>query len=204
MDEEEVVEGGSAAEAPDDEAALPAQHPEPPPGPSPLIDTSVREVGENPDNLTDTIEITTLTNTTSVHDDWLHRGPFLADLDLHTYVTYVLRSPRPVKARLADTQRVEHVFAFDDHYELAKSHWQQLKTQGQNDTTDAGGPSLFTTGHEQRRGQRNVQDTYGHFACLPWTEPLQRPVAVPTSLLSTDGSHHVQLPAAVEGPAGRD
>ena len=132
MDEEEVVEGGSAAEAPNDEAALPAQHFEPPPGPSPFIDTSVREAGENPDdNLTTTIEVTTLTNTTSVYDDWLHRGPFLADLDLHTYVTYVLRSPRPVKARLADTERVEHVFAFDDHYELAKSHWQQLKTQGQ-------------------------------------------------------------------------
>ena len=59
MDEEEVVEGGSEAEAPDDEAALP-------PGPSPLIDTPVGEAGENPDNLTDTIEITTLTNTTSV------------------------------------------------------------------------------------------------------------------------------------------
>ena len=78
MDEEEVVQGGSAAEAPDDEAAEAPdqQHPEPPPEPSPFIDPSVREAGENPDNLTDTIGITTLTNTTSVYVDWLHRGPF--------------------------------------------------------------------------------------------------------------------------------
>jgi hypothetical protein len=114
-------------EALDNEAALPAQHPEP------LVpDSSVGEAGENLDDHMDAIEITALTNTTSVYDDWLHRGPFLADLDLHTYVAYVLRSPRPVKARLADTQRIEHVFAFDDHYELAKSHWQLLKTHGQH------------------------------------------------------------------------
>ena len=74
------------------------------------------------------MDITTLTNTMSVYDDWLHRGPFLADLDLHTYVAHVLRKARPVKARLADAQRVERVFAFDDHCELAKSHWQQLPT----------------------------------------------------------------------------
>ena len=110
---EAVACGSSAADALGDEAGSPAQHP-------------VRQVGENSDDFMDTTEITTLTNTTSVYDDWLHRGPFLADLDLHTYVAHILRSPRPVKARLADTQRVEHVFAFDDHYELAKSHWQQL------------------------------------------------------------------------------
>eukprot|EP00959_Pyramimonas_sp_CCMP1952_P175310 3663731-Pyramimonas_sp.AAC.1 len=42
MGEEEVVQGGSAAEAPDDEAAeAPDQRrPEPPPGPSPFIDPS--------------------------------------------------------------------------------------------------------------------------------------------------------------------
>ena len=78
------------------------------------------------EDATNNMDITTLTNTTSVYDDWLHRGPFLADLDLHTYVAHVLRKPRPVKARLADAQRSEHVFPFDDHYELAKSHWQQL------------------------------------------------------------------------------
>ena len=114
----------------DDQATHTAPHLEPPGGPSPFIDTSAREVGHDPEDLMDTMDITTLTNTTSVYDDWLHRGPFLVDLDLHTYVSHVLRSPRPVTARLADTQRVEHVFAFDDHYELAKSHWQKIKTQG--------------------------------------------------------------------------
>ena len=76
------------------------------------------------------LEITTLTNTTSLHDDWLHRGPFLVDLDLHTYIAHVVRIPRPTKARITDIQRVENVFPFDEHYELAKSHWQQLRTDG--------------------------------------------------------------------------
>ena len=80
--------------------------------------------------MTDDLEITTLTNTTSLHDDWLHRGAFLADLDLHTYIAHVVRIPRPTQARIADVQRFENVFLFDDHYELAKPHWQQLQTHG--------------------------------------------------------------------------
>ena len=134
-----VACGSSAADALDDEAGSSAQHP-------------VREEGGNPDDLMDTIEITTLTNTTSIYDDWLHRGPFLADFDLHTYVAHILRSPRPTKARLADTQRVEQVFAFDDHYELAKSHWQQLKTHGERTLPMLEAHPLSFTGHEQRRG----------------------------------------------------
>ena len=100
-----------------DDTLTPAQHPEPLGDPD-QRDTFASEV----EDLEDTITITTLTNTTSLHDDWLHRGPFLVDLDLHTYVAHVIRSPRPVKAQLDDAQRIEHVFAFDDHYELAKSH----------------------------------------------------------------------------------
>ena len=111
---EEAVAADSEVDPLHDEAIKPAQHPEP--------------LGD-PDQL-DTINITTLTNTTSLHDDWMHRGPFLMDLDLHTYVAHIIRTPRPVKARLDDAQRIEHVFAFDDHYELAQSHWQQLKTNG--------------------------------------------------------------------------
>jgi len=59
---EAVACGSSAADALGDEAGSPAQHP-------------VRQVGENSDDLMDTTEITTLTNTTSVYDDWLDRGP---------------------------------------------------------------------------------------------------------------------------------
>ena len=132
MDEEEIAADGSAVEALDDGAASPEQHAEPHGRSSPFIGTSLQEEGGNPDELMDNVEITTLTNTTNGYDDWLHRGPFLFDFDLHTYVSYVQRTPRPLKARLLDTQRVEHVFAFDDHYELAKSHWQQLKTRGKS------------------------------------------------------------------------
>ncbi len=116
---EEDVET-ALADLMDDESIRQAQHQEQLGGPLPLIDTSAPEV----EDIVDTMDITTLSNTTSAHDDWLHRGPFLPDLDLHTYVAHVLRSPRPVKARVDDIQRVEHVFAFDDHYELGKSRWQ--------------------------------------------------------------------------------
>ena len=122
---EEAVAADSEVDPLHDDTLTPAQHPEPLGDPD-QRDTSASEV----EDLEDTITITTLTNTTSLHDDWLHRGPFLVDLDLHTYVAHVIRSPRPVKARLDDAQRIEHVFAFDDHYELAKSHWQELKTNG--------------------------------------------------------------------------
>ena len=72
-------------------------------------------------------ENTPLTNTTSWHDGWLHRCAVLADLALHTYVAHVVRIPRPSKARIADIQRVENVLPFDEHYDLATSHWQQLQ-----------------------------------------------------------------------------
>jgi len=116
-DEESAVSEVEAAPLDDESHVAATQHAEPPAGPE-------RE------DLMVTVDITTLTNTTSVYDDWLHRGPFLADLDLHTYVAHVYRCPRPTKARVADAQRVEHVFAFDDHYELAQTHWQQLQTHG--------------------------------------------------------------------------
>ena len=81
-------------------------------------DTTAGEAAEDVDNMTDDVDIT---------NDWLHRGAFLADLDLHTYIAHVVRIPRPTQARIADIQRVESVFLFDDHYDLANSHWQQLQ-----------------------------------------------------------------------------
>ena len=63
-------------------------------------------------------------------DDWLHRGAFLAYSDLHTYIAHVVRVPRRTEARISDIQRFGNVFLFDDHYALAKSHWQQLQTDG--------------------------------------------------------------------------
>ena len=87
--------------------------------------------GDQAEPFEDGLDITALEATTSAHDDWLHRGPFLFDLDFHTYIRYTLRKPRPNDLRITDADRVEHVFLFDSHYALAASHWQQLITQGQ-------------------------------------------------------------------------
>ena len=72
---EEAVAADSEVDPLHDETIKPAQHPEPLGDPD-QRDTSASEV----EDLEDTITITTLTNTTSLHDDWLHRGPFLVDL----------------------------------------------------------------------------------------------------------------------------
>ena len=74
--------------------------------------------------------VTALTTTTSPHDDWLHRGPFLHDLDFHTYMSHVGRRPLSTHARVSDLERVEHVFLFDAHYALADSYLQVLRTDG--------------------------------------------------------------------------
>ena len=33
--------------------------------------------------------------TTSLHDDWLRRGPYLYDMDLHNYIRFIQREERP-------------------------------------------------------------------------------------------------------------
>ena len=65
--------------------------------------------------------------TTSIHDDWLHRGPYLYDMDLHNYIRFIQREERPQGEKGgAVIGRRTHVFLFDDHYVLARSHWQTL------------------------------------------------------------------------------
>jgi hypothetical protein len=76
------------------------------------------------------LDISALDATTSAHDDWLHRGPLLFDMDFHTYQRFTVRKPRPKELRICDADRVEHVFLFDSHYAFAASHWQQLVTEG--------------------------------------------------------------------------
>ena len=71
--------------------------------------------------------------TTSVHDDWLHRGPYLYDMDIHTYIRFIQREERPRKAAKDKGDvigRSTHVFLFDEHYELAPTHWQTLGHAG--------------------------------------------------------------------------
>ena len=76
---EEAVAAYSEVDPLHDETIKPAQHPEPLGDPH-QFDTLASEV----EDLVGTINITTLTNTTSLHDDWMHRGPFLVDIYLHT------------------------------------------------------------------------------------------------------------------------
>ena len=86
--------------------------------------------GGNVEALEDDLNITALEATTSAHDDWLHRGDFLWQMDFHTYIRFTVRKPRPKDHKVTDTDRAEHCFLFDSHYALAASHWQQLVTDG--------------------------------------------------------------------------
>jgi len=44
-----------------------------------------------PNPLEEELDITALEATTSVQDDWLHRGPFLLEMDFHTYIRFTVR-----------------------------------------------------------------------------------------------------------------
>ena len=88
--------------------------------------------GAKAEPLEEDLEISALETTTSPHDDWLHRGPFLFDMDFHTYIRFTVRKPRPKQLQIFDADRTEHVFLFDSHYALAASHWQHLDTHGRN------------------------------------------------------------------------
>ena len=80
--------------------------------------------------LEEELVISTFNVTTSAHDDWLHRGPFLFDMDFHTYIRFTVRRPCPKEMKISDADRIEHVFLFEPHYALAASHWQLLVTEG--------------------------------------------------------------------------
>ena len=53
----------------------------------------------------DELVVTGLDATTSAHDDWLHRGPFLFDMDFHTYMRFTVRKPRPRHLKVSDVDR---------------------------------------------------------------------------------------------------
>ena len=94
------------------------------------LDVKVEAFSDD-EHVEETVDISALSHTTSAHDDWLHRGPFLYDLDFHTYVEYVHREPRAKNARAKDSERHQDLFLFDAHYSLAESYVQALDTQGQ-------------------------------------------------------------------------
>ena len=62
-------------------------------------------------------------STTSRHDDWLHRGPFLADLPWLVYMMRVQRVRKPLGANADYSQ----LFFFDDHYTIGVLYCQQIQ-----------------------------------------------------------------------------
>ena len=73
-----------------------------PPAESSLTDVDVQPVastddswqpGEDCQDVEESLDISALEATTSPHDDWLHRGPFLFNMDFHTYMRFTVRQP---------------------------------------------------------------------------------------------------------------
>ena len=88
--------------------------------------------GADAEDLEGDLNVTAMEATTSAHDDWLHRGPFLFDVDFHTYMRFVERKPRSRTQKVTDVDRIEHCFLFDSHYALAGSYWQHWVTEGKS------------------------------------------------------------------------
>ena len=57
--------------------------------------------GEDAHDFEESLDITALEATTSAHDDWLHRGPFLFDMDFHTYMRFTIRKPIPKEIKVS-------------------------------------------------------------------------------------------------------
>ena len=69
------------------------------------------------------VQATECRATSSRHDDWLHRGPFLADLPWHAYMMRVRRTRKPSQPGADYSQ----YFFFDRHYNLSALYGQQLR-----------------------------------------------------------------------------
>ena len=61
--------------------------------------------------------------TSTRHDDWLHRGAFLADLPWYAYMMRVQRTRKPTEP----TADHSEYFFFDKHYALSALYCQQLR-----------------------------------------------------------------------------
>ena len=70
--------------------------------------------------IVDDVSITQLRQTTSIHDDWLHRGPYLFDMCFYVYCEYVQRE------RKSGLVTKQPVFLFEPHYELGKTYVQLI------------------------------------------------------------------------------
>ena len=78
--------------------------------------------GADVEDVEENLDIAAFAATTSAHDDWLHRGPYLFDMDFYTFMRFTVRKPRAKDQKVSDVDRAEHCFLFDSHYALAASH----------------------------------------------------------------------------------
>jgi hypothetical protein len=69
------------------------------------------------------VQAAELRTTCSRHDDWLHRGPFLADLPWRVYMMRVQRARKPTAANADCSQ----YFLFDKHYALSALYCQEMR-----------------------------------------------------------------------------
>lgn len=83
---------------------------------------------DDPDHLDDEkedceMQATECRVTLTRHDDWLHRGPFLADLPWYVYLKRVQRAQKPSIANADYSQ----IFFFDKHYPLSTLYCQEIR-----------------------------------------------------------------------------
>lgn len=69
---------------------------------------------------------TVLRTTTSLHDDWLHRGEFLRSMSFIAYASRMHRVRKPVKVN-ADCAEI--YFPFQPHYALSHLYCQQIRNR---------------------------------------------------------------------------
>ena len=77
----------------------------------------------------DKLQMKTLRSTTSAHDDWLHRGPYLHDMAFHTYVEYCDRVRLPEKLQLVSKSFLR------TSLRLVKELWPTDHDSGTNSST---------------------------------------------------------------------
>ena len=107
--------------------------------------------------------------TSSRHDDWLHRGPFLADLPWHAYMMRVQRARKPSEPGADYSQ----YFFFDTHYSLSALYCQELRYNCCNPTSS--GIGVPSRGRRKRRTLRRIQ-SHALLSCsLPLSRALCRP-----------------------------
>ena len=64
----------------------------------------------------------TFSKTTTLRDDWLHRGPELQDMDSYHYARYIERAEMPRKGTAQGFhQKVGVFYLFDKHYPMSKN-----------------------------------------------------------------------------------